>query len=54
MTREATNKLLTLVEEGILDKDNVILCCVKYMSEDDVAEMCHINDFFYDEESEDE
>jgi len=54
MTREATNKLLTLVEEGILDKDNVILCCVKYMSEDDVAEMCRINDFFYDEESEDE
>jgi len=54
MTREATNKLLTLVEEGILDKDKVILCCVKYMSEDDVAEMCRINDFFYDEESEDE
>ncbi len=49
MTREATNRLLEMVEEGILDKDNVILCCVNYMSEDEVADMCHMNDFFYDE-----
>lgn len=55
--REATNRLLELIEEGILDRDNVIMACVKYMSEDDVADMCHINEFFEgleDEEEEEE
>ena len=46
MTREATNKILEMVEEGVLDKDNVILACLKYMSEDEVADMAHINEFF--------
>jgi hypothetical protein len=44
--RQATNYLLQCVEEGLLDKDTVIMACVKYMSEDDVAEMCRINEFF--------
>jgi len=43
MTRRATNKILELVEDGILDKDNVILACLKYMSEDEVAGMAHCN-----------
>ena len=46
MTREATGKLLELVEEGVLDRDAVILACVNYMSEDDVAEMARMNEFF--------
>jgi hypothetical protein len=50
MSREATNKLLELVEEGLLDKDTVIMACLKFMSEDDVEEMCHSNEFFEDEE----
>jgi hypothetical protein len=54
MVREATNKLLELVEEGLLDKDTVILACVGYMSEDDVADMCRVNEFFEDEEDEDD
>ena len=37
--REATNKLLELVEEGVLDKDQVISGCLNYMSEDDVNDM---------------
>ena len=53
MSREATNKLLEYVGEGLLDKDTVIMACVKYMSEDDVADMCHVNEFFFDEEEED-
>ena len=52
MTREATNKLLEMIEDGILDKDTVIMACVKYMSEDDVADMARINDFFFDVEDE--
>ena len=44
--RQATNRVLEMVEEGILDKDTVIMSCLKYMSEDDVADMAHSNEFF--------
>ena len=54
MTRQATNKILEMVEEGILDKDTVIMSCLKYMSEDDVADMAHANEFFINEEEDDE
>ena len=50
MTRQATNKILEMVEQGILDKDTVIMSCLKYMSEDDVADMAHSNEFFINEE----
>lgn len=54
-TREATERILELVEEGLLDKDTVIMACLKYMSEDDVADMARINEFFlYEDECEDE
>ena len=39
MSTPATNKLLELVEEGVLDKDAVISGCLNYMSEDDVNDM---------------
>ena len=52
--REATDKILDMVEQGILDKDMVIMACLKYMSEDDVADMAHCNEFFLNEEEEDE
>ena len=52
--RQATDKILEMVEEGILDKDMVIMSCLKYMSEDDVADMAHSNEFFINEEDEDE
>ena len=44
MTREITNRLLEAIEEGLLDRDTVIMACVKYMSEDDVRDMCHANE----------
>ena len=52
--RQATDKILEMVEEGILDKDTVIMSCLKYMSEDDVADMAHSNEFFNNEEEDDE
>ena len=54
--RQATDKILEMVEEGILDKDMVIMSCLKYMSEDDVADMAQMNEFFPmpDEEDEDD
>ena len=50
MSRESTNKVLESVEEGLLDRDTVIMACLKYMSEADVADMAHINGFFEGEE----
>ena len=50
--RKATDKILEMVEEGILDKDTVIMSCLKYMSEDDVADMAHCNEFFLEDEEE--
>ena len=52
--REATNRILELVEEGMLDRDAVIMACLKYMSEDDVADMAHCNEFFLDEDEDEE
>jgi len=52
--RQATDKILEMVEEGILDRDTVIMSCLKYMSEDDVADMAHSNEFFINEEEEDD
>jgi hypothetical protein len=52
MTRQATNKLLEAIENGLLDRDTVIMACVNYMSEDEVADMCHHNEFFFYEEGE--
>lgn len=48
-TQQARERVLELVENGLLDRDTVIMACLKYMSEDDVADMAHLNEFFYDE-----
>lgn len=52
-SRHYTNKLLELVECGVLDKDYVILALVKWMSEDDVKECCKANEFFNTDNEED-
>jgi len=44
MSRHFTNLLLENLEEGLYNKDHIILCCVKYMSEDDVQDMMEINE----------
>lgn len=43
-----------MIGDGLLDKDTVIMACIKYMSEDDVADMMHANEFILDDEDEDE
>ena len=54
LARANTNQLLEAVEECLLDRDQVIMACVKYMSESDVADMCRINEFFPDYEDEED
>ena len=38
-TRPATDRIFELVEEGVLDKDAVIMGALNYMSEADVNDM---------------
>ena len=45
MAREYTNKLLEMVEEGIIDKDYLIIAFCKYLSEDDVKDLMECNEF---------
>jgi hypothetical protein len=49
--------LLDMVEGGLLDRDTVIMACVKFMSEDEVQDMMEANEFveeeFEDEDEED-
>ena len=52
MSREYTNLVLEMVEEGILDKDVVIMACLKYMSEAEVRDMAEANGFVPEDEEE--
>lgn len=57
MTRKYTNQLLEMIEDGLLDRDTVIMACVKYMSESDVQDMMEANEFIeeqYEDEDEEE
>ena len=45
MIREKTNALIQCMDEGLLDKDQLILACLNYMSEDDVADMARTEGF---------
>ena len=53
-TRKSTNRLLEMIENGSVDPTDVVMMCLKFMSEDDVDEMCRINEIFEDDEEEDE
>tara|TARA_B100000959_G_C14856159_1_gene572256 strand:+ start:183 stop:443 length:261 start_codon:yes stop_codon:yes gene_type:complete len=42
--RKQTNKFIEMVEEGLVDPITAVTMCVKYMSEDDVADMMDCNE----------
>lgn len=50
IVREYTDKLLEMIDDGLVDKDYVIRACVCYMSESDVENMMRINDLLWEEE----
>ena len=52
MVRKYTNLVLEMVEQGILDKDVVIMACLKYMSEAEVRDMAEANGFVPEDEEE--
>ncbi len=41
------------IEEGVLDKDTVILACLNYMSEAEVRDMAESEGFIEEEETDD-
>ena len=51
-SREMTNKILEAVEAGLIDKDILIMACLKYISEVEVADMAHTNELFGFEDEE--
>jgi hypothetical protein len=48
--REATNKILEMVDEGLLNPRDVLLMALKWMSEDDVKAMAEANELFEEDE----
>ena len=54
VTREATNKVLEMIDECGLNARDVALMCLKWMSEDDVRAMCEANEIFLEEDEEDD
>ena len=49
-TREITNKVLEMVDNGILNPRDVLLMALKWMSEDNVKEMCTANEINLEDE----
>lgn len=48
--REATNKLIAMMDEGLISAEAVAEMALAYMSEDDVADMMRCNDILDEEE----
>ena len=54
MPRQQTNYLLDLIDSGLLDARDVVTMAVKYMSEDEVADMMIVNDILEEEDDEED
>jgi hypothetical protein len=50
--RKQTNKLIDMMDEGLISAQAVADMCLAYMSEDDVADMMLANDIIEDEADE--
>ena len=52
MTRQYTNQLLEMIEEGILNAEDVLRSALIYMSESEVEDMAKSEGFIEDEDEE--
>ena len=43
-SRRVTNRLIELMDEGMLSPEQLALMCLQYMSEDDVSDMAADNE----------
>lgn len=46
---KATNRVLEMVDEGLLNPRDVLLMALKWMGESDVAQMCEANEIELEE-----
>ena len=53
-SRQATREVLDLAEQGVLLWEQIARDCMNYMSEDEVADMARINDYFESEEEDED
>ena len=51
--RKTTNKLLEMIDEQLIDPKDVVMMCLKWMSEEDVIGMLIANEIDLDEDFED-
>ena len=42
--RKRTSQLLDLMDNGYITAEEIVIMCLKYLSEDDVADMMQINE----------
>ena len=54
MVRKITCKLLEQADEGMLSWQTLAECALRYMSEDEVAEMARANELIEDEEDDED
>lgn len=52
--RKATNKILEMIDECLLDPKDVATWCLKWMSEEQVKDMARVYELFEAEDEEDE
>jgi len=52
--RQATCKVLEMMEEGLLSPESIVRECLTYMSESEVADLANRAGWLEDEESEEE
>ena len=52
MARKQTNYLLELIDSGMIDAQAVVMMALKYMSEDEVADMMRCNDILVEDDEE--
>lgn len=53
-SRPYTTELLDMVEQGMVDKDNLISDLLGFMSEQDVKDFCRSNDYIPNDPDSDE
>jgi|10_taG_2_1085330.scaffolds.fasta_scaffold04917_13 hypothetical protein len=51
--RDNRNRLLELIEEGLVDPNYVIMAFVKWNTSDDIEDMCHANEIYLWDDDED-
>lgn len=50
MSRETTDKIIDMMDEGAIDPTDLVMMCLKYMSESEVADMARLNELLLEED----